>query len=88
MTCSDPQFISDSWWELGLREPMRFTLLLLSSVRIRSLTSWPVSKVWRKTRHLTNGGVLKILCLDIEELLDKILVDSLNKYFCQWQREV
>ena len=42
----------------------------------------------RKTRHLTNGGVLKILCPDVEELLGKILVDSLNKYFGQWQREV
>jgi len=47
-----------------------------------------LEKVWRKTRHLTNDGVLKILCLDVEELLDKILVDSLYKYFCQWQREV
>jgi len=51
-------------------------------------TSWPVPKVWRKTRHLTNDGMLKILCLDIEELLGKILIDSLNKYFCHWQRDV
>jgi len=47
-----------------------------------------LEKVWRKTRHLTNDGVLKILCLDVEELLDKILIDSLNKFLCLWQREV
>jgi hypothetical protein len=32
--------------------------------------------------------VLKILCLDVEELLDRILFDSLNKFLCLWQREV
>jgi hypothetical protein len=32
--------------------------------------------------------VLKILCLDVEELLDKILTASLNKFLCLWQREV
>jgi len=47
-----------------------------------------LEKVWRKTRHLTNDGVLKILCLDVEELLDKILIHSLNKFLCLWQREV
>jgi len=47
-----------------------------------------LEKVWCKTRHLTNDGVLKILCLDVEELLDKILTASLNKFLCLWQREV
>jgi len=27
-----------------------------------------------------------ILCLDVEELLDKISVDSLLNLFCHWQR--
>jgi len=56
--------------------------LWLSEETHDKLLSWPVPNVWRKTRHLTNDGVLKILCLDVEELLDKILIDSLDKYFC------
>jgi hypothetical protein len=36
---------------------------------------------------LTNAGMLMILCLDVEELLGDILIDSLDNLFCQSQRE-
>src|SRR5258708_22223149 len=86
VTCSDSRFISDFWRELGLREPMRFPRLSLSSARIRSLISCPVPKIWRKTRHLTNDGMLKILCLDVEELLDDTWSNSLNDVFANCKR--
>src|SRR5260370_37599494 len=84
----DSLFISGFWRVLGLREPMSFPFLSLSSVRICLLTSWPIPKVWRKTYRFTNAGMLMILCLDVEELLDKISIVSLINLFCQWQREV
>src|SRR5260370_8351583 len=87
VTCNDSRFISGFWRVLGLREPMRFPFLSLSSVRIWLLTSWPVPKVWRKTYRLTNAGMLMILCLDVAELLDNILIDSRDNFFfpCQPQ---
>src|SRR5258708_4899076 len=41
----------------------------------------PVPKVWRKTRLLTNEGMLKILCLDVEVLLVDVCSNPLNNGF-------
>ena len=43
-------------------------------------------KVWRKTRLLTNDGMLKILCLDVEELFDSTCSNSLNDVFANSKR--
>src|SRR5260370_16886388 len=39
-----------------------------------------------KTRLLTNDGMLKILCLDVEELLDDTCSNSLNDVFANCKR--
>ena len=41
----------------------------------------PVPKVWSKTHLLTNEGMLKILCLDVEVLLGNVYANSLNNAF-------
>src|SRR6266480_6873821 len=43
-------------------------------------------KVWRKTRLLTNDGMLKTLCLDVEELFDSTWSNSLNDVFANCKR--
>jgi hypothetical protein len=43
-------------------------------------------KARRKTRLLTNDGMLKILCLDVEELLDNTWSNSLNDVFANCKR--
>jgi len=43
-------------------------------------------KAWRKKRLLTNDGMLKILCLDVEKLLDNTWSNSLNDVFANCKR--
>ena len=42
-------------------------------------------KAWRKTRLLTNDGMLKILCLDVEELLGQHLFEFAEQCVCEFR---
>src|SRR6266850_2491757 len=58
-----------------------------SIARICSLIPGPSRlEGWRKTRPLTNDGMLKILCLDVEVLLVEVCSNSLNNAFANCRR--
>jgi hypothetical protein len=49
------------------------------TVQICLSTAQRVQETWRKTYLLTNDGMLKILCLDVEEHLKLICSNCQNK---------
>ena len=54
--------------------------MLPSPGSARSFLARPVPKVRRKTRLLTNEGMLKILCPDVEVLLVDVCSNSLTMH--------
>jgi len=60
--------------------------MLPSPGSVRSFLSRPVPKVRRKIHLLTKDGMLKILCLDVEVLLGKLL-EFAEQCICKLQKE-
>jgi hypothetical protein len=55
--------------------------------RVMPFLQRKTKKAWRKKRLLTNDGMLKILCLDVEQLLDDTWSNSLNDVFANCKSE-